>query len=72
MLQRAMDGVLLAVLMAVRGAGVGGLRQAIRETLRVQNHERDREQDRNLRLPAPHFLQVNMHPLQWSFPANFP
>ena len=72
MLQRAMAGLLLAVLMALRGVGVGGLRQAGRETLRVQNRQRNREQDRNFAMPVPHFLQVNMHPLQWSFPANFP
>jgi hypothetical protein len=54
MLQRTMGGFRLTVLMAVRNAVAVRLRKTVRETLRVQSYQRDREQDKNS-TPAQHF-----------------
>ena len=64
MLHHAMGRLRLSMLVAMRRLGISGLRQALRETLGVPHHQREREQDENSGQPVPHRLQINMHPLQ--------
>jgi fused signal recognition particle receptor len=55
------------VLVAMRRAHVD-LRQAVRKTRRISQHERDCEQNDDS-APPPHLVSGYHHPLQWSFPA---
>jgi hypothetical protein len=54
MLLNAMPGLGRPMLMAMRCGRVAGLREALRETMRVRHHQHDRKKDRKF-APPPHF-----------------